>query len=152
MSVDTAAADLQHAVSQARPWLLGLDEATVRHRPAPDRWTIAEVVGHLVDSACNNHQRFIRAQEQETLEFPKYDQNAWVDRNNYAASPWTELVELWTLYNVHLAHVIRQVPAEQLGTQCTITPYEPCTLEFLITDYVAHLNRHLRKIRERIDE
>ena len=150
MKISTVAKKLQASISEARTWLAELDETTVRHKPTPDRWSIAEVVGHLVDSASNNHQRFIRAQELESLSFPKYEQNQWVALNRYHESEWTPLVELWYHYNLHLAHVIRNIPIDKLSTACTITPFDACTLEFLVTDYLDHLNHHLGKIQERL--
>ena len=143
--------ELVEVVEQALPWLRDLSPVTTQQRPAPDRWTISEVIGHLIDSAANNHQRFIRAQELSELTFPKYDQNSWVIKNDYANSDWSEILDLWRLYNRQLARVIAQVPDDQLHTVCTIEPYEPCSLEFLITDYLSHLKHHLRKIRERIE-
>jgi len=140
---------LVESIANARTWLSKLDEATVREKPTPDRWSIAEVIGHLIDSACNNHQRFIRAQDVESLEFPKYDQNRWVANGDYDDSPWLELVELWSLYNLQLARIIARIPDDQLETPCTISPYEPCKLGFLVSDYVDH---HLAKIQERIAE
>lgn len=137
-------------VESSTQWLRQLDEEATRHRPTPDRWTLLEVMGHLIDSAANNHQRFIRAQESRELVFPKYDQNSWVEKNDYGNADWTEIVDLWRLYNNQLARVIARIPADQLSTACTIEPYEPCTLEFLITDYLSHLKHHLRKIEERI--
>lgn len=139
-------------VARWRPKLLALSDETIRHKPTLDRWSIAEVVGHLVDSACNNHQRFVRAQETETLEFPKYDQNSWVAAGHYHDSEWQTLVTLWSSYNQQIAHVIRHIPASQLATPCTITPYETCTLQFLVEDYVTHLQHHLDKISERLDQ
>lgn len=149
MTMINIAADLKKIVSDSRDWLLSFDEDVVRHKPKPERWSIAEVIGHLIDSACNNHQRFIRAQEADELTFPKYDQNAWVAGSNYHQCDWSNVVQLWFLYNMHLAHVIEQIPDGQLTTPCTITPYETCTLGFLVQDYLDHLNHHLEKIRER---
>ena len=148
--VGPTAKELKQTVIEARDWLLALSEQQVRHKPTADRWSIAEVIGHLIDSACNNHQRFIRAQQQDTLTFPKYDQNFWTSRNHYHESGWPLIVELWYLYNLHLAGVIRNIPDDQLQTRCVITPLEPCTLEFLVVDYLDHLKHHLGKIRERI--
>lgn len=150
MAVTDNADDLVASITEARRWLMELSEATVRHKPTPDRWSIAEVIGHLVDSAANNHQRFIRAQETGALTFPKYEQQNWARLNNYQDSNWSSLIELWYSYNLHLAHVMRQIPEEQLQISCTITPNDPCTLEFLLTDYVDHLNHHLAKIQERL--
>ncbi len=152
MSTQSSIADrLIETVDAAMAWLAPLAEPAVRHRPGPDRWSIAEVIGHLVDSACNNHHRFIRAQEADELVFPKYDQNSWVAKAGYYESDWQTLVSLWRLYNHHLAQVIRHIPDDQLPTVCKIGPYDPCTLEFLVTDYLDHLRHHVKKIRERVD-
>jgi len=138
-------------VTKSREWLLGFGEMMVRHKPSADRWSIAEVMGHLVDSATNNHQRFIRAQESDSLTFPKYEQNSWVAKDHYASANWESLIELWFHYNLQLARVIGQIPDEHLATQCTIGEYEPCTLEWMANDYVDHLVHHLKKIEERVE-
>lgn len=144
------AADLETTVNETcREWQ-SLDEALVSQRPAPDRWTIKEVIGHLVDSAANNHQRFVRAQFADELVFPKYEQNQWIAAQAYNELPWPELLAFWRQYNQHLAHVIRQVRPAALPTRCLIGPYDPVTLEFLIVDYLDHLRGHLRKIRDRL--
>lgn len=142
--------ELDQVLENTLPFLRSLNEEAVSQRPAPDRWTIKEVLGHLVDSAANNHQRFIRAQFTAELVFPKYEQNEWVRSQHYNDIDWSALVGLWGAYNRHLAHVIRHVDPRALGIRCVIGPYEPVTLEFLIEDYVVHLNHHLVKIRERM--
>ena len=133
-----------------RSRLLALSEVDARRKPAPDRWSIAEVVGHLVDSACNNHQRFVRAQDCDSLKFPKYDQNAWVAVGNYNQADWPSLVDFWCLYNRQLAHLIRNIPHSQLDTPCTIEPYPTCTLQFLVEDYLVHMQHHLQILSERM--
>jgi hypothetical protein len=146
---ENVAKELTAVVQAAAPRLAALSEATVTHRPTPDRWTIKEVVGHLIDSAANNHQRFVRAQYVSELVFPKYEQNEWVRSQHYNEIEWPELIEFWLRYNVHLAHVIRNIPSDVLGVRCRIGDYEPMTLKLLIEDYVVHLKHHLAKIEER---
>jgi hypothetical protein len=148
--VKKVADELESIVERTAPRLRPLDEAAVTHRPTPDRWTIKEVIGHLIDSASNNHQRFVRAQFAGELVFPAYEQTEWVACQHYNEASWTELVDLWRRYNLHLAHVIRHVPAERLAVPCNIGDYDPVTLRFLIEDYVVHLKHHLTKIGERL--
>src|SRR5207249_3938872 len=107
--------DLIATVHSAGQWLRSLDAKTVSERPAADRWTIKEAVGHLIDSAGNNHQRFVRGQFVEELVFPEYEQNEWVRCQFYNDVAWGDLLELWQRYNLHLAHVIRHVDAKALG-------------------------------------
>src|SRR4051812_18871414 len=146
---ENVAKELTAVVQAALPRLTALSEETVTHRPVPDRWTIKEVLGHLIDSASNNHQRFVRAQFVSELAFPKYEQNEWVRSQHYNAIEWPELVEFWRCYNLHLAHVIRNIDSQLFGVRCKIGDYEPMTLESLTEDYVVHLKHHLAKIEER---
>ena len=139
-------ATVEETVRQLRP----LNSQVVSHRPAPDRWTIKEVIGHLIDSAANNHQRFVRAQFVQELVFPKYQQNEWVRCQSYNDADWEVLIDLWRRYNLHLTHVIRHIPADALTIRCVIGDYEPVTLQFLIEDYVVHMKHHLGKIAERV--
>jgi hypothetical protein len=142
--------ELNATVQAALPQLRALHESAVTHRPAPDRWTIKEVIGHLIDSAANNHQRFVRAQLAEELVFPKYQQNEWVNCQHYNAVDWLELIKFWSLFNQHVTHVIRNADVGKLDVKCSIGDYAPVTLRFLMEDYVVHLKHHLDRIAERV--
>ena len=116
------------------------------HKPAPGRWSKKEILGHLIDSAANNHQRFVRAQSTPRLESPRYEQEFWVAAQSYATESWPDLVNLWLLYNRHLLHVVKAMPAEVLPHECVITGYAEMTLEALIVDYVRHMEHHLTQL------
>ena len=152
--------DLERTVDQAAAWLATLPETTVRWRPKPNKWSAIEIIGHLIDSAANNHQRFVRAAGQDDLIFPGYAQDEWVRAQQYATAPWNDVIALWHAYNRHLVRVMDAVPAEvryrkhdrhnmhQLGWQ----PYsadKPATLDDLMHDYVLHLEHHLSQVRDR---
>jgi hypothetical protein len=147
---------LQH-IARATPALRALDENTSARRPAPDKWSPREIIGHLIDSASNNHQRFVRGQLTEELVFPGYKQNGWVLVQHYQEAPWSELVDLWLAYNRHLARVMAAAPSEvRLRPRATHNLHElgipgqsadrPGTLDALMSDYVSHLAHHLRQI------
>ena len=102
---------LVDAVDDARPWLEALDDDTTAQRPGPGKWSPREILGHLIDSATNNHQRFVRARWQQDLVFAGYDQDGWVEAQRYQDAPWQELVTLWASYNRHLARVMAAAPA-----------------------------------------
>ena len=109
-------------------------------------WSRKQVLGHLIDSASNNHQRFVRATLQGSLEFPRYDQDGCVRVQAVQNVPWSLLVSLWTDYNLYLAHVIANLPADKLNAHCKISEDEPVTLRFLAEDYLTHLLHHLSQI------
>ena len=109
-------------------------------------WSRKQVIGHLIDSASNNHQRFVRAVLQGSLDFPGYDQDGCVRVQAPQEADWEMLVSLWAAYNRYLAHVIAHLPESKLGTACRIGSGEAVTLEFVATDYLRHLLHHLGQI------
>ena len=140
----------------ARLLVLGEDDAR-RACNGEEGWSAKQIVGHLIDSAANNHRRFVLAQLKDDLQFEGYAQEDWVRVQRYDAEPWAALVELWRAYNLHLAHVMSSAPAEVLQQPRTahsldrisflpVAPSEPATLEYLMRDYVDHLKHHLRQI------
>lgn len=143
---EVTARKLRAIVEEEMPRLLGMSEEEAVHRPAPGKWCRKEILGHLIDSAANNHQRFVRAQPGEELRFPGYAQDEWVARQCYAEEDWSDLVDLWSSWNAHLSHVIARLPQGALSSNCRIGAGEPVTLGFLVEDYVRHLEHHLQQI------
>ena len=104
------------------------------------------MLGHLVDSAAHNHQRFARALHQESITAPGYDGGAQVRVQHYADAPIAAVVEAWRACNRLLSFLLAQIPADKERTPCSIGPFAPITLRELAFDYVAHLEHHLRQI------
>ena len=154
--------ELREAVELATPVLRGLSEERSRLRPQPDKWCPREVIGHLIDSASNNHQRFVRAQFQDDLVFSGYEQDAWVSVQRYRDAPWEELIALWRSFNLHIARIMDLVPKDERVRPRArhnldelawkpIPRNEPATLDYFMSDYVAHLKHHLAQIGIRPD-
>lgn len=144
--VGGSAERLQQTVTSAVHRLRALSDAQAALKTAPTRWSKKEILGHLIDSASNNHQRFVRAQLYGDLRFPGYEQEGWVRCQDYVAADWQVLVDLWQSYNQHLAHVVARIPAERLATPCRISDGEAVTLEWLVEDYLRHMDHHLAQL------
>jgi hypothetical protein len=114
--------------------------------PIDGKWSRKEILGHLIDSAANNHQRFVRGQLDRELITPSYAQKEWVETERFQDREWSDLVHFWLAYNRHLLHVMSHVRPEALESTVHIGSNDPVTLEFVMTDYVRHLKHHLEQI------
>lgn len=138
----------EHVLGEQAVKLRGISEAASLTRPEATAWCAKEVLGHLLDSASNNHQRFVRGQLGNRLISAPYEQERWVELGGYVSRPWLELVDFWLAYNRHLLHVARTMRPEFYQTEVVIDGHEPVTLEFVVIDYVRHLEHHLRQLHE----
>jgi hypothetical protein len=149
--------DLGHIVESAVERLLAISESQSQLSKVDGQWSAKQVLGHLIDSAANNHQRFVRAQFTDDLVFSGYDQEQWIRAQRYEEESWLALVELWRSYNQHLAHIVGNIPEitlkrarfphtlDKIAWQ-TVSADEPTTLEYLVRDYIGHLQDHLKQI------
>ncbi len=123
-----------------------LDDAKASLKQQPDKWSKKEILGHLIDSASNNHQRFVRAQYVQDFSFPPYEQTEWVRIQNYGSLPWKELLTFWKSYNYHLAHIIQNMPVECLRVPYKLGSGELVTIGYVVVDYLGHMQHHIRQI------
>lgn len=109
-------------------------------------WTRKQIVGHLLDSATNNRQRFVRASSEGSFEGPNYSQDEWVAAHGYDRQPWQTLLTWWESEHEILMAVVDQIPEERLEAQCFVGGDVPVTLRFLIEDYITHQRWHLKQL------
>src|SRR5690242_898453 len=106
--------NFRSTIVSATARLRDIPEAQSSEKSSPDDWSAKETIGHLIDSAANNHQRFVRAQFTDDLVFPGYEQNQWVSSQNYRNESWADVIQLWSAYNLHLVHVASAIPEDVL--------------------------------------
>ena len=150
--------DFRDTVDTAAARLLALSAEQAAVRPAPGKWSPKEIVGHLIDSASNNHGRFVRAQLQDDLRFDGYEQAAWVTVQRYQEREWVDLIALWQALNHHIAHLMATADPRALMRPRArhnldalawqpVRAEQPATLEYFMRDYVGHLKHHLAQIQ-----
>lgn len=149
--------ELRVTVNEASKELKLISELEAGQRSNPGKWSPKEIIGHLIDSASNNHGRFVKAQFKEDLIFPGYEQEKWVITQNYQGADWHFLIDLWRNYNLHLANVMQQIPRSvstkkrikhnlhQIAWK-TVPENTAVTLDYFMNDYVGHLKHHLRQV------
>ena len=137
---------LRLIVTSAKLKLQDIPSEKAAVKPAPDKWSKKEILGHLIDSASNNHQRFVRAAQNAAMDFPPYNQDRWVEVQHYNEMDWRELIELFSRLNLHICRVINFLPDDVLTNLVNIGKDSPVTLEFIITDYLRHLKHHVEQL------
>ncbi len=134
-----------------------ISEEEFGRKPKPDKWSKKEILGHLIDSAYNNHSRFLSAATKENLIFNGYNQDDWVLRNNYQNRDYIEIIGTWMSVNNHLIFMLKEMPEEVLQKSTTehnfhkicmqrIPEGKPTNLSYLVWDYLFHMEHHLAQL------
>jgi hypothetical protein len=135
---------LEQVLRREAPLLRALPEAAAEVRPGGgDTWSPKEELGHLIDSAANNHVRFVRALIESEFRGPSYAQNAWVQVHRYQEMPWAAIVDFWYRYNKFLIGLLSHIPETKLRTACYVGADGGVSLQFLVGDYVLHMQHHV---------
>src|ERR1700686_3271657 len=144
---------IRQTIEHEQPHLRALSEEQSSVFPnGPESWSPRQELGHLIDSAANNHIRFVRAALEGEFHGPGYAQNDWVGIHDYQAMHWHAIVDFWFHFNSLLARVVDRIPASRMQTQCFIGSAAPVTLAFLIENYILHMRHHIDHLlgREKI--
>lgn len=146
--------EIAQAVGLWEPRLSELAEEIIAERTNHQNRTIKQILGHLIDSASNNHQRMVRLQYNRELLFPDYrqDNDLWISLQDYQHADWQNLILLWKYFNLHIIQVIGSVDISKLEHSWHDFEGTPVTLEQMIKGYLWHLNLHLSEIQELIDQ
>ena len=140
---------LEKAVNEEFAHLQKISERDAGVKPSPGKWSQKEELGHLIDSATNNHVRFVRASAEPNFRGPGYEQDVWVSTHGYHEMPWADLLDFWKRYNLFLARLVRRLPESSMSRRCIVGESQPVTLRFLIEDYILHMQHHLDHILQR---
>ena len=131
--------------------LEALSPEAVEIRPA-DSWSAKEELGHLLDSAANNHQRIVRAQLEDNPAMPGYDGPTWVRLHAYQKRDWQELIGTWEALNRQLLAAAEAVPSSAWSRTCTVGGSAPLTIQFVFEDYIHHMKEHLEHMKVQVDD
>jgi len=144
--MEETAQHLIATVQQALALLQEISDSEASVKPAQGKWSHKEIIGHLVDSANNNVQKFVRTILHDGVHMPPYEQDSWVSSQHYNEEYWKQLLSIWEYNNYHIAHIMQHVPASVYGHKIFIGGKGPYTLEFIVKDYNEHLKHHLKQV------
>ena len=153
--------DFRETIARAASRFELISELQSQQPRSEGKWSPREILGHLIDSAANNHSRFVRAQLTEDLVFDGYAQMDWVRLQHYQEESWKDLGQLWQAYNRHILHLITFTPEEQRTklrskhnlhqiASDLLREDEPVTLDWFMRDYLDHMKKHLAQIDESV--
>ena len=137
---------LRESINKIVPLLEAIPESETSSKPLPTKWSKKEILGHLIDSACNNQQKFVRTMLTKHLDFVGYQQDDWVAMQHYNEYDWKTLITIWKAQNLHIAHIIEHVKPASLQNTISIDGNGLYTLEFIMQDYLEHQLHHLKAI------
>ena len=136
---------LQYLCEIIPPLLIEIPEKDFSFKPSETKWSKKQILGHLIDSATNNHQRFVRVQF-EGVPSITYNQDNWNNHSYHNQVDSKYLIKFWELYNLHLAELIKLIPEKNFVRECNVGKEQNVTLQWLVEDYVRHLEHHLRQL------
>ncbi|MBI9049140.1 MAG: hypothetical protein JEZ00_06965 [Anaerolineaceae bacterium] len=140
------AESIDQILFESKPKLMAISPELAGQKPSAQEWSKQEILGHLIDSAYNNHQWVVRTSMNRGLDFSPYHQQEWVALQDYNKRDWFTLIDLWIQVNLHLCNAMQHVSQEALEYQCNLGKEQPVLLEFIITDYPRHMLMHLEDI------
>ena len=140
---------LTQTIERELPNLRALDEQRASTPRGPGKWSPKEELGHLIDSAANNHMRFARGAMQPEVRDPGYAQEEWVRLHGYSEMRWESIVNFWFEYNTFLTRLVERIGPDRLTISCFIGGNAPVTLEFVIEDYILHMQHHIDQLQRR---
>jgi hypothetical protein len=141
-----SAREFRAEIERLRSVLLALSPALADTPWRAGGWTRKQIVGHLLDSAANNRQRFVRATIDGQYAGPGYAQDAWVAAHGYSDQPWETLLRWWQAEHEILVNVVERIPEERLEAMCVMGDDAPVSLRFLIEDYLSHQRGHFKQL------
>ncbi|HVN94723.1 MAG TPA: DinB family protein [Terracidiphilus sp.] len=141
------ACDFRAELDRLRAALLALPPSLADIPWRPGGWTRKQIVGHLIDSATNNRQRFVRAAIDGAYAGPGYAQDDWVLAHGYGSQQWDTLLRWWQTENEILMAAVDQIPEDRLASSCVVGSDAPVTLRFLIEDYLRHHQHHFKQLQ-----
>jgi mannose-6-phosphate isomerase-like protein (cupin superfamily) len=146
--MNTVAARLSQIIARVPGNLKSMTEEALIKRPQPGKWSKKEIMGHLIDSAYYNLLRFKEAQyATPPYVVRNYAQDALVTLNDYQHLSLEEILQRWMTLNRQIIQVITRIPKDKLSVETIAEDGSPLgTLSFIIEDYLAHMEHHLRQI------
>jgi len=151
-AIDLTIASLRSLIEFLPRRLAVFAEGAAGAKPSSGGWSKKQELGHLIDSASNNHQRIVRARTESGLALPGYDGDLWVELHYYQDCGWLDLIRSWHEFNRQLLRAADSVSQPGWLHELSVGGSAPMTLGFVFVDYLKHMLEHLRHLGVQVDD
>jgi len=103
---------LEREGANALRFLEEISESRADRAYAPGKWTIKEVLGHVMDTERVFSQRALRFGRGDASELPGFDQDRYVPAGGFGVRPLRDIVEEWVAVRRSTVLLFRGLPAE----------------------------------------
>ena len=129
--------------------LKGVPAAKLRKRPAPDKWSVAEIMAHLADSEIVTSFRLRQILGAPGAPIPAYDQEAWAKACRYEKRDARKALEEFRVLREANLALLKSLKPEQWQDHGMHSERGAETIERLVTLIAGHDLNHTQQI-ERI--
>lgn len=144
-SYETAPADLENAI-------IGLPDRVWDFKPAPDRWSIREIVFHVADADVNGYIRCRTAIAEPGKRIMAYDQDRWTKALNHEGRSVKDALELFALIRKITTRLLRSLPDATWAHTIDHSENGIMTLDRWLEIYERHPRSHIEQIQKLHDQ
>ena len=139
---------LESQIKAALALLRTIPESKGDHRYGPEKWTIKEVIGHVIDAERVFAYRAMRFARNDQTELPGFDENAYVPAGAFGTRTIADLAAEWDHLRRSNLAMFRGLEAEAWRRQGVASghPVSVRALAFIIAGHGLH---HAAILRER---
>jgi hypothetical protein len=119
-----------------------------QYRPAPDRWTIHEIIVHIADSEANSYVRCRRFIAEPGSTVMGYDEAGWAQRLNYYAQSPAAALELFKQLRAASYHLIKTLPEAVWANTVVHSESGVMTMDEWLDIYDRHVPDHIAQMQE----
>jgi uncharacterized damage-inducible protein DinB len=130
-------------------WIRGANPDQLRARPVPGKWSLMEVVLHVLDSDLAAGHRFRRIVAEESPLLIAYDETLFAARLSYHDMEPGEVVALFELHRRFTARWLRTVPHESFERAGIHNQRGKVTLAQFVKIYIDHLTHHEAFVKDK---
>jgi uncharacterized damage-inducible protein DinB len=129
--------------------LESLNEETIReHRYAPGKWTVREVIGHLIDDERIFAYRALCVARGDTRPLPGFDENDYVAATGFESRTLASLIDEYRSVRAATLSLFQNLTADEWTRRGNVNGYE-ASVRGLAFHMAGHELHHLRTLRER---